>query len=710
MSGTVTDASAAPARAGAARSEDRHLRWVSGRAKVAREQWLTVLAAMLAFAAALPVVYDSIALALDHARRGAYLRGLGSIGLIVLAALLVYGTLGYFVARIGHLARLRGAIGDETADPIVAHDPRDHSSLVVLIPSYMEDADVVLRALMSAALQPHPKRRVVLLIDDPPADALPGSSLKGVRALPGHVQELLRPLRERCELALRAFDARAAGERTSPAAEARHLADLCGHAAAWFEEQAHSHPGGDVAAAFFSDLSFRPPASRWRREARRWETVADGSRSPSSIDDVRTVYLYLLSVFSVEITSFERKRFANLSHAPNKAMNINTYLALLGGSYRYERSGGGMVLSRCPLPDADLVVPDADFALILDADTIVSPDYTGKLLRRFGSSGGERLAIVQSPYSTFPGDRGVLQRIAGAQTDVQYLIHQGLTHYNATYWVGANAVVRVAALRELAVTDVERGFEIVKFICDRTLIEDTESSIELVSRGWRLSNHLERLAFSMTPPDFGSLLIQRQRWANGGLLIVPKLFGYLRQLRPVGARLKEGSMRLHYLISLGPVSMALLIAIGVSWDERLRTGGLLGTGLIYYAMYARDLHLLGYRWHDVVRVLALNILLIPVNLAGMMSSIVHGITGHKPRFRRTPKVHGRTRVPARYVLAEFVLLGFWCAHSTVSLMAGTPVVTVFMLAHALFAAYAIALFIGFANSATDIAAALARRR
>jgi cellulose synthase (UDP-forming) len=708
--GTLIEAGAAAAGAGMARSEDRHLRWVRGRAKLAREQWLTVLAAMLAFGAALPVVGDSVALGLDHVRAGAYFRGLGSIGLVLIAALLVYGTFGYFLARVGHLARLRGAIGDETAEPIVAHDPRDRSSLVVLIPSYLEDADVVRRALMSAALQPHPKRRVVLLIDDLPSDAVPGQPLKDVRALPDHVEELLRPLRERCELALRAFDARSAGEDLSLVAEARQLADLCGRAAAWFEEQAHSHAEGDVAASFFGDLTFRMPASRWRREARRWEAAADGSESPSSIDSLRTVYRYLLSVFSVEITSFERKRFVNLSHAPNKAMNINTYLALLGGSYRCEQSGKGVVLSRCSPPDADLVVPDADFVLILDADTIVSPDYTRKLLPHFGAPGGERLAIVQSPYSTFPGDRGLLQRIAGAQTDIQYVIHQGLTHYDATYWVGANAVVRVAALRELAVTDVERGFEVVKFISDRTLIEDTESSIELVSRGWRLFNHLERLAFSMTPPDFGSLLIQRQRWANGGLLIVPKLLRYLRSRKPIAARLREALMRLHYLISLGPVSMALLIALGVSWDERLRTGGLLGTGLIYYAMYARDLHLLGYRWHDVVRVVALNILLIPVNLAGMISSIVQALTGRKSRFIRTPKVQGRTRVPARYVLAELALLGFWCAYSMISLMAGVLVVAVFMFAHGLFAAYSIGVFIGFGNSARDLAAALERGR
>ena len=680
------------------------LRWVTSPREITREQWLTRLAAVLALGAASPIVYDSLARALASARGGAWLAMLGSLALMGLAALLIYGAMTYFLARLGHLTRLRAAIGSEPADAIVTHDPHDRSSLAVLIPSYREDPDVVLRTLMSAALQPHPGRRVVLLIDDP-SDSIPGDgTLKQVRALPAYVQAALQPIRRRCERAMSDFETRVGGEDFDFRSEARRLAQLCRHAAAWFDEQARIHGGPDYATLFFSSLTFSGPAARWRHEANSWDAVAGTVDAPFSIDGLRSVYALLLTVFTVEITSFERKRFANLSHAPSKAMNINSYLSLLGGSYRYAEDGDRLVLSRCPDPGADLVVPDAEFVLILDADTIVSSDYVSKLLRRFRSPGGERLAIVQSPYSTFQSDRGVLQRIAGAQTDVQYLIHQGLTHYNATYWVGANALVRVAALRELAVAADDRDGAVIKFICDRTLIEDTESTIELATRGWLLFNHLERLAFSMTPPDFGSLLIQRQRWANGGLLIVPKLWRYLRQPGPIRERLKEGFMRLHYLISLGPVSMALLVALGVSWDQELRTGGLLGTGLVYYAMYARDLHLLGYRWHDIFRVIALNIVLIPVNLVGMLSSVTQGITGRKARFTRTPKVHGRTRVPALYAVSELVLVGLWSAHALVSLTLGALLVTVFMAVHALFAVYAIGAFIGFRETAGDIAA------
>jgi cellulose synthase/poly-beta-1,6-N-acetylglucosamine synthase-like glycosyltransferase len=689
----------------------RHLRWVSAPGAMIREHWLTIAALVATFGTAAPVAHDWMGLALRGASNGDYIGALRSLIGIFLAALLVYGSTAYLLARIGHLKRLRAAARNTAYDPLLEDESDDDSSIVALVPSYNEDPHVVLRALISAALQPH-THRAVLLIDDLPEDPAP-PSLEAARDLPGRVSEMLRPMREECERALSRFQQLVeSGQGFDEAAEARQLAHLCGQAAAWFDEQTRFYPVTDVADRFFVDLTFRTAESRWSREADLWFQLADEESASLSLNRLRRGYQRLLSVFRVEITSFERKQFVNLSHAPNKAMNINSYLGLLGGRYRREQTDAGQRLSPCPAADngAELIIPDADFVLILDADTIISPDYTLKLMRRFREPGGQRLAVAQSPYSTFPGDRGLLQHIAGAQTDVQYLVHQGLTHYNATYWVGANALVRMAALRDVAERSVERGHEIVKFIRDRTLIEDTESTIDLACKGWRLFNQPERLAFSMTPPDFGSLLIQRRRWANGGLLIVPKLLAYLQQPGKIADRVKEGFMRLQYLISLGPVSMALLVALGVSFDNhQVRTFFLAGTGLIYYTVYARDLHLIGYRWQDIFRVVALNLALIPINILGMTLSMTQAITGRKPRFGRTPKVQDRTRVPPGYVLAEVALLAFWCAHFVSSFARSEPLISGFMLLHAGLLAYGIGAFIGYRNSTADLAAMLVRR-
>ena len=91
--------------------------------------------------------------------------------------------------------------------------------------------------------------------------------------------------------------------------------------------------------------------------------------------------------------------------------------------------------------------------------------------------------------------------------------------------MGADALVRKRALEDIATTvrDERTGARRGAIHPDRTLIEDTESSVDLVHRGWGLFNYPARLSYTATPPDFGSLVVQRSRWANGGLLILPKL-------------------------------------------------------------------------------------------------------------------------------------------------------------------------------------------
>ena len=61
-----------------------------------------------------------------------------------------------------------------------------------------------------------------------------------------------------------------------------------------------------------------------------------------------------------------------------------------------------------------------------------------------------------------------------------------------------------------------------------------------------------------TPPDFGALVIQRRRWANGSLLILPKLFRYLWKNRGDRRILPEAILRTQYLAS---TALGTLVAI-----------------------------------------------------------------------------------------------------------------------------------------------------
>ena len=172
--------------------------------------------------------------------------------------------------------------------------------------------------------------------------------------------------------------------------------------------------------------------------------------------------------------------------------------------------------------------------MTLDADSVLLPEYCLRLVHLLEQQEYQDMAIAQTPYSAFPGSATRLERIAGATTDLQHIVHQGLTYYDATFWVGANAVIRKKALDQIAETSYIGDWEIKQYIKDRTVIEDTESTIDMGIHGWRLFNYPERLSYSATPPDFGSLCIQRRRWANGGLLILSKLHRQSRIRKAAG--------------------------------------------------------------------------------------------------------------------------------------------------------------------------------
>lgn len=617
-------------------------------------------------------------------------------------AMLTYGFFVYFVTRLSYLQRLSAhvPVADDTLDAIHALDAV--ASLTVLIPSYKEEAAIVFRTLLSAGVQTYPRRRVVLLIDDPdqPADAADALSLAAMRRLPSELDALFTPIAERLGASMEAFAARCARGSYDPRAEAAALCHSYEEAAAWFDAVVDSYQGGDHGDRLMAARVLAPSGNAHRARAARLARL--GKAEGIDASDARVEHARLAALFRVEFASFERKRYVNLSHEANKAMNLNSYLGLIGKSFVEVREASRLELRETARGLGTLDIPDAQLVLCLDADSILLPDYALRLAHVMHAPGNERLAVVQTPYSAFPGAPRVLERVAGATTDIQYLIHQGFTGRNATFWVGANALLRKSALDDICTLHEERGYPVPKYIQDRTVIEDTESSIDLADRGWRLYNYPDRLAYSATPPDFGALLIQRRRWANGGLIILPKALRYLCRGPQPWRKAPEAFCRIHYLTSVAIANVALLVVLFGSFERNAGILWLPLCGLPYMYVYARDLVLGGYRWSDFLRVYALNLLLVPIHLGGALKSLHQATTGVKTPFARTPKVIGRTAAPATYVLIEYGLLTASAAVAIVHAVHHEWASAAFASVYTAFSAYAVVGLMGWQESLTDL--------
>jgi cellulose synthase/poly-beta-1,6-N-acetylglucosamine synthase-like glycosyltransferase len=627
---------------------------------------------------------------------------------IIVTQLLIYGGLVYQFTRYGYLYRLRAhvPVPEEARENL--YEQPEAPGLTILVPSYKEEASVVRRSLVSAALQDYPNRRVVLLIDDPPrpVNHEDRAALRAMRQIPPELGAFFDVAAEPFVRAERAFNAR--GAEWCPLAEAQTLAALYRDAAKRVASLRARWDVNDHADRLFVKAVLNRLIRAHRHRARELIRIANAEE----LTRVRAAreYRRLVALFRVDIVSFERKAYTNLSHAANKAMNLNAYLALIGGAWREVRHNDNIYLVRATPDPASFRVPEAVFVITLDADSVLVPEYALVLVQQMLADDKASVAVAQTPYSAFPGAPGRLERTAGATTDIQYRIHQGFTRYGASYWVGANALLRMAALRDIRTSVEERGFEIPVFIKDRTVIEDTESTIDLVLRGWSLYNYPERLAFSATPPDFGSLVIQRARWANGGLLIFPKLLRHLATPPLHWAKIVEGFFRTHYLVSIAGVNVGLLILLGHNFEKSIETAWLPLSAMPYFLLYARDLQASGYRSGDVVRIYALNLLLLPVNLSGVANSLIQGLTGWRVPFGRTPKVRGRIMVPLRYILMEYGLLAWWLVAAIITAIENRWMSASFCLANALVLAYAIAVFVGFRASWQDFAAGWGARK
>lgn len=616
---------------------------------------------------------------------------------------LVYCCLSYQLSRYGAARRSQQHRAFPESD--VAYLLRtDAPSVAVLIPTYREERRVIVMTMLSAALARYSNRRLVLLVDDPPNDpasvALTLSAVADVHAM---LEAPMRALRAEAE----AWQQRAATRRINFSAEAVRLKQGYDDAALWLENlarclEAEILPAFGHVDRFFIDRIVLDLARHYRAHATK---MAGGGLT---ISELTLEYQNLASLFCTDITSFQRKTFANLSHAPNKAMNLNSYIGLMGGSYVVRSTPAGTVIEPAPAHAANaLEMPGSDFVLTLDADSVILHDYMLQLVQVLNRN--PAAAVAQTPYLTFPNGTSPVERVAGATTDIQYLIHQGATFFNASYWVGANALIRFTALEQIVRIQVEGDKSYKVYIQDETVIEDTGSTIDLLHAGWSVQNYFSPLAYSATPADFGALAIQRKRWSNGGLIIFPMLLKQYFANPGRFRRIPELMLRTNYLLSplIGNVAVFVLM-IWAGSDAR----ALVWTPLVmipYFLLYGTDLKRLGYRFRDLFAVCALNLMLLPVSFAGIFASIRQIITGQKGSFSRTPKVADRTFIPPYCFLFNGFMLLLMLRYVIEGVLGGQYFGAIIPALNVSLYAYGLHHFIGFRHGFADLGLATRQR-
>lgn len=176
---------------------------------------------------------------------------------------------------------------------------------------------------------------------------------------------------------------------------------------------------------------------------------------------------------------------------------------------------------------------DAAFVAIFDADHVASPEF---LTRTLPYCVDPTVAVVQTPQDFYNRDsfehENDGERHTFNEEAVFYrVIAPGKNRWNAAFWCGTGALVRVAALQSVGGVSTD------------SVTEDIHTTIRLNRKGWKAIYHNEVLARGLAPTDYGQYAVQRNRWATGAMQV-------LRLEDPIFSRGLSFGQRLGFMTTL----------------------------------------------------------------------------------------------------------------------------------------------------------------
>lgn len=149
------------------------------------------------------------------------------------------------------------------------------------------------------------------------------------------------------------------------------------------------------------------------------------------------------------------------------------------------------------------------FIIVLDADHVPSQDFVARLIGYFDDP---KVAVVQTPQDFYNQDSFEHEMLRDTLFSEEELFYRGMltgrNRWNAAFWCGTSAMLRVAALRE------------VGGIATQSITEDILTTINLHKAGWKSVHHNEVLARGLAAANADQYLTQRLRWGQGAMQVL----------------------------------------------------------------------------------------------------------------------------------------------------------------------------------------------
>ncbi len=297
----------------------------------------------------------------------------------------------------------------------------------------------------------------------------------------------------------------------------------------------------------------------------------------------------------------------------------------------------------------------ADVVAVLDCDHVPLASFLTSTLGWFAD---EQVAVVQAPqvfYNSGAFDDDGMTGEQGVLYNVKLPAQQ---HAGADVrWCGSTALLRVDAVSGIG------GFS------TGTVREDLDTTISLLSSGWRTVYHHQTVALGLSPLTPSAYLVQQRRRALGALQVLTRTRLWRRRSVPGLSRVNRWTLLMAAVEGLAGLATVVAFAVPV---VVVLSGAVTSTAhplviiAAFVAMWVVRLwgdRLLLRRQIQWKTSLALSILRIPVGLACLRWLA----RGGQVAFDVTPKAGSHTRVRGRIPTSILVATGVLAAVLSYSL-------------------------------------------
>lgn len=299
-----------------------------------------------------------------------------------------------------------------------------------------------------------------------------------------------------------------------------------------------------------------------------------------------------------------------------------------------------------------LRLTDSDFAVMIDADFVVVPEFLEETLPFFAH---DDVAFVQAPQVYGNAHNFISRGSAYMQTVFYALTQPGKNKFNAAFCVGTNAVFRRTALED------------VGGMYEGSQSEDIWTSMFVHERGWRSIFVPMTLAVGRTPETIEAFVRQQVRWAVGGFEIFLKHnpFSPKRRLT-TDQRLQYFMTVTFYFTGIVPLGLILLPPLQiylnitpVSLEVPLYQWIIFYCGF-YVLQIGLALFLIGsFRWETL--------LLSTVTFPMYTKAFFLALAGRKPAWTSTGAT-GQAASPFNFIKVQMVFFIFLAATTVVGFL------------------------------------------